>query len=152
MQKTFMRGEKKIIEGFKNGIFPLNSDDEFEEQQTSKKFNKNKSPEKPTKTDSSEIFELITKKETGIDRDLFKNYFKFQMLTAMLKTLLYSLNVKEKNNLLVNMIKNSLSDLKNEIRKMSEDEIKIEKPYQIVNIVEEILKFNEKNNNKKELA
>ena len=48
MQKTFMRGDKKIIEGFKNGIFPLNSDDEFEEQQTSKKFNKNKSPEKPT--------------------------------------------------------------------------------------------------------
>ena len=50
------------------------------------------------------------------------------------------------------MIKSSLSDLKNEIKKMSDDEIKIEKPYQILNIVEEILKFNEKNNNKKEKA
>ena len=31
---------------------------------------------------------------------------------------------------------------------MSEDKIKIEKPYEIVNIVEEILKFNEKKNKK----
>ena len=43
----------------------------------------------------------------------------------MLKTL-YNLNDKKKNNLLVNTIKSSLSDLKNEIEKMSEDEIKIE--------------------------
>ena len=52
----------------------------------------------------------------------------------MLKTL-YNLNDKKKNNLLVNTIKNNLSDLKNEIEKMSEDEIKIEKPYKIVDIV-----------------
>ena len=38
--KNFYEGRKKIIEGFKNGIFPLKSDDEIEEQQTSKKFNK----------------------------------------------------------------------------------------------------------------
>ena len=30
MQKTY-EGREKIIEGFKNGIFPLNCDDEFEE-------------------------------------------------------------------------------------------------------------------------
>ena len=78
--------------------------------------------------------ELITKEETGINRELFKNYFIFQMSTLMLKTL-YNLNDKKKNNLLVNTIKNNLSDLKNEIEKMSEDEIKIEKPYKIVDIV-----------------
>ena len=44
----------------------------------------------------------------------------------------------------MNTIKSGLSDLKNESKKMSEDKIKIEKPYEIVNIVEEILKFNEK--------
>ena len=38
--KNSYKGRKEIIEGFKNGIFLLTSDDEFEEQQTSKKFTK----------------------------------------------------------------------------------------------------------------
>ena len=63
------------------------------------------------------------------------------MLTVMLKTL-YNLNDKKKNNVLVNTIKSGLSDLKNEIKKMSKDEIKNEKPYKIVDIVERILDFN----------
>ena len=87
------------------------------------------------------MFELITGEETGINRELFKNYFKFQMPTAMVKSLLYSLNDKEKNILLVNMIKSELSDLKNEIIKTSKDEIKNEKPYKIVDIAEKILEF-----------
>ena len=45
--------------------------------------------------------------------------------------------------MLVSLIKSGLSDLKNEIKKMSEDETKIEKPYKIVDIVEKILEFNE---------
>ena len=45
----------------------------------------------------------------------------------------------------MNTIKSSLSDLKNKIKKMSEDEIKIEKPYEIVDIVEKILEFNKQN-------
>ena len=51
----------------------------------------------------------------------------------MFKTL-YNLNDRKKNNLLVNTVKSGLSDLKNEIKKMSEDEIKTEKPYKIVDI------------------
>ena len=62
----------------------------------------------------------------------------------MLKAL-YNLNDRKKNNLLVNTIKIGLSDLKNEIKKMSEDEIIIEKPNKIVDIVEKILKFNQQN-------
>ena len=57
----------------------------------------------------------------------------------MLKTL-YDLN-----DMLVNIIKSGLSDLKNGIKKMSEDEIIIEKPNKIVDIVEKILKFNQQN-------
>ena len=56
----------------------------------------------------------------------------------MLKSL-YNLNDRKKSNLLVNTIK---SDLKNEIKKMSENEIKIEKPHKIVDIVERIFEFN----------
>ena len=44
----------------------------------------------------------------------------------------------------IKILNSRSSDLKNEIKKMSADEIKIEKPYEIVDIVEEILEFNEK--------
>ena len=46
------------------------------------------------------------------------------------------------NNNLIDLIKSRLVDLKNEIGKMSKDEIKIEKPDKIVDIVERILEFN----------
>ena len=60
----------------------------------------------------------------------------------MLKNL-YNLNDKKKNNKLVNVIKSGLIDLESEIKKMSEDEIKIERPHKIMNIVKKILKFNQ---------
>ena len=82
-----------------------------------------------------------------MNRELFQEYFKFQMPTIMSKTL-YSLNDKKKNNLLVNTIKSGLSDLKNKIKKASKEERKIEKPDKIVEIVEEILKFNEQQEGK----
>ena len=126
--KNFYEGREKIIKGFKDGIFPLKSDDEFEEQQTSKIFDKKEPPEKPTKTDIDECTEFIIKEETGINRELFKNYFSFEKPTVMLKNL-YDLNDKNKNKKLVDVIKSGLIDLKNEIKRMSKDEIKIEKPY-----------------------
>ena len=43
------------------------------------------------------------------------------------------------------MIKSGLSDSKDEIEKMSEDEMEIKKPYKIANIVEKILEFNRQN-------
>ena len=91
-----------------------------------------------------ELNELITKEETGMNRELFKRYFNFQMPTAMLKAV-YTINDRKKNNELVSMIKSGLSHLKNEIERMSEDEIKIEKSYEIVDIVEKILEFNRQN-------
>ena len=66
--KNFYEGREKIIEGFENRIFPLNHDDEFEEQQTSKIFNKKEPLKKPTKTGVNGLNELITKEETNIDR------------------------------------------------------------------------------------
>ena len=43
------------------------------------------------------------------------------------------------------MIKSGLSDLKDKIKEISEDETKIEKPDKIVDLVEKILEFNEQN-------
>ena len=53
--------------------------------------------------------------------------------------------VKKNNKDLVNVIKSRLSDLKNEIKKMSENKIEIEKPNKIVDIVEKIIDFNKQN-------
>ena len=51
-------------------------------------------------------------------------------------------NVKKKNNDLAKLIKSGLSDLKNEIENMSEEEKEMEKPNEIVDIVKKILEFN----------
>ena len=115
---------------------------EEEEQQTSKNFNKKEPPKKPTKTDLDELKGQIIKEETEINEELFKNYFNFQKPTEMLKNL-FNLNDENKNEQLVDVIKSGLIDLKNESKKMSEDEIKTEEPYKIVETVEKILKLNQ---------
>ena len=83
---------------------------------------------------------LIRKKD--INRELFKKHFNFQRPSTMLKSL-YKINDRKKNNESVSVINSGLKDLKKEIKEMSEDEIKIKKPDKIVEIVKEILKFNE---------
>ena len=72
---------------------------------------------------------------------MFKEYFNFESPTVLTKQLSKVKNKKE-NNELVDVIKSGLIYLKDEIKKMSEDEKKNEKPNEIVNIVEEILEFN----------
>ena len=84
---------------------------------------------------------MINKEEIGINRELFKRFFSFQMPSAMPKVVYNTVNWK-KNRDLVNVIKSGLNDLKDEIEKMSEDEIEIEKPYKMMDIVEKNLHFN----------
>ena len=61
-----------------------------------------------------ELNELVIKKEAGINKELFKTYFSFQVPTVMLKAS-SDLNDKYKNKQLVSVIKSGLSDFKNEI-------------------------------------
>ena len=112
---------EKSIKGFKKRIFLLKSDVEFE-QQTSKK---------PIKTDANAFNEWINKKETG--NSLFKKHFNFQRPSSMFKDL-YQINDREKNNNLVTVVNSGLRDLKKKLEKVKSDKI--------VEIVEEILKFN----------
>ena len=46
---------------------------------------------------------------------------------------------------IIDIIKSGLSDLKNEIEDMSEEEKEIEKPSEIIDIVEKVLNFNKQN-------
>ena len=75
---------------------------------------------------------------------MFKKHVNFVVPNALVKKL-YETKNKNKKDKLVNIIKNGLSDLKDEIKEMSEDEIKTEKPGKILEIVEEIIEFNEQN-------
>ena len=74
---------------------------------------------------------------------MFKGYFNFSVPSALAKELCETKD-KTKNNELVEEIKNKWSDLKDEIKKMSEDEKEIEQPDKTLKIVEEILDFNTK--------
>ena len=67
-------------------MFPIKSDDETEQQQTSKK---------PIKADAIALNEWIIKEETSINKELFKKYFSFQTPSTLLRDL-YKLNDKEK--------------------------------------------------------
>ena len=90
------------------------------------RFRKNKKdkkelPKKPTQDDLRKFNEWINEKGTGINRELFKKHFNFQRLSAMLTTV-FDTNDKKKNSNLENLIKSGLSDFKNEIENMNEEE------------------------------
>ena len=61
-----MKEEQKIIEGFKNEVFPLYYDEDHEEE------------EEETITDANKFREWVNKQEKYINNELFKNCFKNQ--------------------------------------------------------------------------
>ena len=83
-----------------------------------------------------------------MNNELVSKYFYAQNLRIFLKQMKESKNVPGKNKILLSITKSGLGDLKNEIKKMTEDEIKTEKPNEIVDIVEKILEFNEQQEGK----
>ena len=136
MQKIFYEGRKKIIEGFKKGIFPLKSDDEFKEQARHENIRNENGL-----IDYNKITELIKSKENEINNELVKKYFLVQNLGSLFKQI-KDLKKNPKNKIRVLLIKSGLEDLKNEIENMSEEQKNIEKPNEIVDIAGKILEFN----------
>ena len=88
--------------------------------------------------------EWINKRETGINRELFEKYFKFQRPSDMLKAV-YNTNDRKKNNKLVNVINSRLRDFKEETEDMSEEEKETKSVNEIVDVVENILGINKQN-------
>ena len=81
-------------------------------------------------------------KERDINSELVKKHFFTYNLRDVLKSFKKSKINPQKNKLQVSMIKNGLRDLKEQITDMSEEEKKIKKPHEIVDIFENILEFN----------
>ena len=92
----------------------------------------------------SELNRKVVEKSKIINEELLKKYFGFQDLISMQKELYKSKNAG-KNNKLANMIKSGLKDLKKDIEQMGDDVNEIEKPDEIVDIVEKILEYNRQN-------
>ena len=143
----FYKGREKIIEGFKNGVFPFYYDREHEERMKYEEEKEQEEKQKPTKDDLIALNKHIIDEETNINEEVFKKDFNVQKPSDMLMYL-NKTNDKEKNNELVKIFTSGLEDLKEEIKKMSKEEIEIEKPYNIVKVVEKILKFNKQNQQK----
>ena len=93
------------------------------------------------KDDFKKLIKYIENESKGINYDLFKYYFDFLVLSALAKKL-NETKRKKKNNELVKRIENRWINLKDEIKKISEDEKEIEQPDRMLKIVEEILDFN----------
>ena len=102
-----------------------------------------KKEEEEKKNYANKFNEWVSKQETKINKELFKNHLFFQTPSGLLKEL-YKTNDKEKNRPLVSVINSGLKDLKDKIKEMSEEERKIEKPDKIVKVVKRILNFNKK--------
>ena len=103
-----------IISFFEKGIFLFKgnvfktkeeSEEEAESEERVKKLSK-----------------YIENDSKGTNHDIFEKYFNFAVIPSSLTKQLYKIKNKNKNNELVNLIKSGLSDLKDEIKEMSEDE------------------------------
>ena len=81
-------------------------------------------------------------KERNINSELVKKHFFTHDLGDVLKKIKKSKNSSKRNKIQASMIINGLRDLKEEITNMTEEEKKIGKPNEIVDIVENILEFN----------
>ena len=98
------KGREKIIEGFKNGIFPINYDDE-EEGQTRYEEEENEIRNQNGLIDCKRLERLIDLKNRGINDELVRKYFQVQDLAALLEKLKKSKNNTERNDIQVKLIK-----------------------------------------------
>ena len=135
--KNFYKGREKIIEGFKNGIFSLNYDEQ--EKQEHKDKEEENIRDGNGLIDYKRLKRLIDLKNIDPNDELVRKNFKVHDLVSLLEKLKNSKNNTERNDIQANLIK---SGLREKIEDMSEHEKEIENPDVIVDIVEKILEFN----------
>ena len=134
----------EIINLFEKGTFPYKDNTFKTKEKEWEKESEEESEEESEKERFKKFLEYIENESKDINYDLFKDYFDVLVPSALAKKL-YETKNKNKNNELVELINFRWSNLKDEIEKMTENEIKTEKPHKILEIVKEILDFNKKN-------
>ena len=121
------------------------SDEEQEEEQEKQEEEQEKQDEKQNKKTSNAhkyIERMINREDAHINQEIFQKYFKIQKPSLMYKVL-RTINDKERNSNLVDILNSALKDLKEETKNMSKEDKEIEKPDEIIRAVKMILDFNE---------
>ena len=137
MQRKFYDGRKMIINAkYFHKIFSLYHEEKMPEDEDEIRGQNDL-------IDYKKLARLISLKEREINDELVKKIFLVQDLGRLLKKLRRLKNTKNKSQL--SLVRSGLIDLKDDIKKMSQYEKETEKPNEIVNIVEKILEFNNKN-------
>ena len=125
--EKLLNNKQEVIDAFKTGIFSYI--DAFQIKEESKEERAKK------------FLEYIESETKDININFFNKYFNFAVPSALAKQF-YETKYKKKNKL-VNIINSGLSDLKDEIKKMSEDEKKkFEQPDKVLKILSKIIDFN----------
>ena len=95
----------------------LTDDYEYESQErvkeTNKKPDKKEPPKKPTENSVKKFSELVNKKETDMNREIFQKHFNFSKPSGMLR----EYGKQQKNKESVDLVKSRLRDLKDETKK-----------------------------------
>ena len=133
--KKLSDARDEIINFFEKWIFP------YKDKTFQTKEKKESEEESEEELKENKFLKYIENESKGINYELFKKHVNFGAPTVMAKKL-FETKDKNKNNKLVNIIKSGLIGLKDEIEKMSKEEIEIEKPDKILKVVKEILNFN----------
>ena len=127
---------ENIVNYFKKGIFPFKGKVFKAKEVKSEQIKEEKKEEL-----INNAIALIKKESKDINNDLFKTYFNFSA-PIDLSQKLFQTEDEKNNSELVEEIKNRWSKLKDEIKKMCKEEIKHERPNDILGIISEILDFN----------
>ena len=142
--KKFYDGREIIINAFKDKIFPMvptgfgPDEDETPRMSPDEDEIPRMSPDEDELSKHDELYENISNADQKIDRKLIKKYFNKRSLLELFKFLRYSQN-KATGGAKQALIEVNLSDLKKDIRNMSDDEIKNKNLDLIAYFVEKIL-------------
>ena len=110
--ENFYKGRKKIIEGFKNGVFPVYYDE--------RQANQVRADREIEEEEIEECLKYIEDESKNIGYILFSYYFNSVKPIDMAKKL-FEIKYKKKNDDFVEEIKNRLSKLKDSIEKTPRD-------------------------------
>ena len=110
----FYKGREKIIDGFKNKVFPLYYDSRYHEERMKYEEEEKKQDKKPF-TPEEVIEWMINREKLHINNELFKKHFKLQKPVLTYKVSYKTNNDKEKNSKLLKVFNSGLEYLEKEI-------------------------------------
>ena len=151
--KNFYKGRQKVIEGFKNKIFPLYYNEAYEHQMKAQREieeqeeQEEQEEKQKEQSEESKFLKYIKNKAESISYLLFNYYFNFKQPSDLPKKL-FEIKDKKKNDDFVEEIKNRWSKLKDSIEKTLRDEKDNEKIEKILEIVKESVRFSRQNQQK----